>query len=113
MAMMPSHLRPVLLELETRLALRFAERFSEVRLFGSYARGEANEHSDVDVLVLVDDLASHEIASVSDITFALAIETGIPLASVPMATERFAAGHDPALAGGAFVREVERDGERP
>ena len=110
---MPSHLRPVLLELKTRLALRFADRFSEVRLFGSYARGEANVHSDVDVLVLVDGLATDEIAAVSDITFTLAVETGVPLASAPMATERFAAGLDPALTGGAFVREVERDGERP
>jgi len=108
---MPSHLRPVLLELKARLASRFAARFSEVRLFGSYARGEATEDSDIDVLVLVDGLEASEIASVSDITFALAVETGLPLASVPMPTERFARGHDPTR--GAFVREVERDGERP
>ncbi len=52
--MMPPHLRPVLLELEARVSRRFAGRRCEVRVSGSYARGEAHENSDVDVLVLVD-----------------------------------------------------------
>ena len=38
------------LELKQRLALRFGERLLAVRLFGSRARGEAHEESDVDVL---------------------------------------------------------------
>jgi predicted nucleotidyltransferase len=59
--MMPSHLRPVLLE-QARLASRFAARFSEVRLFGS--RGEATEDSDLDVLVLVDGLEAVAVRTV-------------------------------------------------
>ena len=106
--MMPPHLRPALLELEARVSRLFPGRRCTVRLFGSYARGQAHEDSDVDVLVLVDGLVPGEIAHVADATSALAIETGLALASVAMATERFVPGP-----GRGFVGEVERDGERP
>jgi predicted nucleotidyltransferase len=33
---------------------RFGPRVAEIRLFGSYARGDATEDSDVDCLVLLD-----------------------------------------------------------
>ena len=41
-----------------QMANRIAERFHPRRivLFGSYARGEATEHSDVDLLIVVRDL---------------------------------------------------------
>lgn len=107
--MMPPHLRPVLLELQARLARSFGDRFRHVRLFGSYARGEATEESDVDVLVLIDGLEPAEIAVVADATTLLAVETGVPLASVPMASERFTR----TASARGFVDEVLRDGERP
>ncbi len=106
--MMPPHLRPVLLELEARVGRRFVGRACEVRLFGSYARGEAHEDSDVDVLVLVEGLVPTEIAHVADATFELATETGVPLAAVAMATAQFRKGP-----GRGLVSEIERDGERP
>lgn len=41
------------------IADKIAERFQteQIILFGSYARGEAHEHSDVDLLVVVDSVA--------------------------------------------------------
>jgi predicted nucleotidyltransferase len=39
----------------------FGTRLAEVRLFGSHARGEASEDSDIDVLVLVAELTPAEI----------------------------------------------------
>jgi len=44
-----------------RLRSTFGDRLGEVRLFGSFARGEANDRSDVNVLVLVDGLTSLEM----------------------------------------------------
>ena len=32
----------------------FGEKLSEVRLYGSYARGEQTEYSDIDVMILLD-----------------------------------------------------------
>ncbi len=106
---MPPHLRPVLRALEAALRATFGGRLSELRLFGSYARGEATEDSDVDVLVLVDDLAPREIAVVSDAAMGVALATGTALAPLPMATARFAA----LVAGGrALAADIERDGVR-
>jgi predicted nucleotidyltransferase len=107
--MMPPHLRPVLVELRSRLAALFGPRLLDLQLFGSYARGEATEDSDVDVFVLISELAPNEIALVADATSQLALETGLPLAAVPMASSGFA----PSAPGRRFLREIERDGERP
>jgi predicted nucleotidyltransferase len=107
--MMPPHLRPVLVELKSRLAVLFGPRLVDLQLFGSYARGEATEESDVDVFVLIRDLTPDEIALVADATTRLSLETGLPLAAVPMASSHFT----PSAPGRRFLREIERDGERP
>lgn len=43
-----------------RLRARFGARLRLVRLFGSWARGEATEDSDVDVAVVVEGLTRQE-----------------------------------------------------
>jgi predicted nucleotidyltransferase len=48
---------------------RFGGRVREVKLFGSRARGEANEEGDVDVLVVVDDLSDEERVRVIDLAY--------------------------------------------
>jgi predicted nucleotidyltransferase len=49
---------------------RFGARLREVVLFGSYARGEADEESDVDVLVVIDELTDDELFEVADLAHA-------------------------------------------
>ena len=44
---------------------RFGSRLRELALFGSRARGEGHEHSDVDVLIVVDDLTGAEAREVA------------------------------------------------
>ena len=43
-----------------RVRARCSDRVRELVLFGSQARGSANEDSDVDVLVVVDELSGAE-----------------------------------------------------
>ena len=50
----PANVRGAVEELKRRLESRFGPRLLEVRLFGSYARGEQDDESDVDVLLLFD-----------------------------------------------------------
>jgi predicted nucleotidyltransferase len=107
--MMPPHLRPVLRELEASLRLAFGERLRDVLLFGSYARGEASEDPDVDVLVLVDALTQAEIAMVSDCALGVALATDVALAPLPIATERF---ESMSATGRGIAAEVARDGAR-
>lgn len=62
----------------------------EVRLFGSFARGEAHEDSDVDVLVLVQGLTDLEIGLAAGDVAPVIAKTGLPLAPLPMASEKLA-----------------------
>ena len=51
------------------LRVRFEGRLVECVLFGSYARGEAHEDSDVDVLVAIDGLTDVERREVIDLAY--------------------------------------------
>lgn len=52
----PAAVRAALLEVAAGLRARFGARLVEARLFGSYARGTAGPDSDVDVLVVLDEV---------------------------------------------------------
>jgi predicted nucleotidyltransferase len=55
---------------------RFGERVVEIRLFGSYARNEAREDSDVDCLVLLDRVAPEDDRAVTDLAADLIWQIG-------------------------------------
>ncbi len=38
---------------------QFGERLKSVRLYGSYARGEENEESDIDILIVLDEIKEY------------------------------------------------------
>lgn len=105
----PASLRPALEAYQERLRSAFGARLREVRLFGSFARGEATETSDVDVLVLVDDLTSLEMLTAVGEATPVLLDTGLPLSPVAMSTEHFE-----ALRRGerAFARALDQDGIR-
>lgn len=48
---------------------RFGSRLREIVLFGSRARGDAHEESDVDVLVVIDSLTPEERRVVVDLSY--------------------------------------------
>lgn len=53
----PAVVRLCLEDLAQRLQRELGDQVREVRLFGSYARGEARPDSDIDVLVLVEEVS--------------------------------------------------------
>lgn len=57
------------------LRRRYGEALVELRLFGSFARGEADEDSDVDVAVVLDQVDWRTRCDVID----LATDVGLPL----------------------------------
>jgi len=44
-----------LMELSRKLKEKFKDKIEEVIVFGSYARGDFNEDSDIDILIVVND----------------------------------------------------------
>jgi len=59
-----SGIEPVLSDVKKTLRSLYGEQLQGIILFGSYARGEATEHSDIDLLVL---LKKHPVAKFREI----------------------------------------------
>jgi len=76
--------KELLAELKTSLAGLYGGRLKGVYLFGSYARNEAGEESDVDVLVVLDrvDDYSAEIARTSEVIAGLSLKYNVSLSRV-------------------------------
>jgi predicted nucleotidyltransferase len=54
----------------------FGTRVRELRLFGSRARGDARPDSDVDVLVVLDEVTRRDFVAVTDLCADLLVEHG-------------------------------------
>lgn len=77
-------IREVLAELKSRLSALYGERLKGVYLFGSYARNEADEESDVDVLIVLDEIRSYsgEIARTSELISDISLNHGRSISCV-------------------------------
>ncbi len=100
-------------ELERYLAFlraHFGARLREVRLYGSYARGEAHEESDVDLLVLADGATPVDWRACVDCAADMHMLEGLPMVSpLVLPPEKWQAW---LASERAFPREVEREGIR-
>jgi len=69
---------------------RFGPRVRSIRLFGSYARGEATEESDVDCLVLLDRVDRADDRAVTDLAADLIWQLdGIVISPMVMGADEF------------------------
>ena len=68
----------VLEALTDRLRAQLGEALREIKLFGSRARGDADEKSDVDVVVIVDDRQKRR-AVVIDVAADVSLEYGVAI----------------------------------
>ena len=82
---------------------RYGDRIESIILFGSVARGEAKEDSDIDILV-VGDVSLEELVEVS---FPILLEYGELISAKNMGKDRFDFS---AKEGYSFVRNVLREG---
>lgn len=101
----------IVAELCSRIALLFPQDKIEAILFGSYARGDADSGSDIDVLLLVD--ASRQDISdrnwqVGDLAAELLLDHGIVVSPLVENREYF----NRNLQLSPFYRSIEREGVR-
>jgi predicted nucleotidyltransferase len=92
-----------------RIRARFGDRLRELAVFGSRARGDATETSDIDVLVVIEGADDADREAISDEATELKRSSGeyVPLAPLVLsarAREQLAAG------GRRLARDVEREG---
>lgn len=90
-------------ELLNRLACElrglYGERYRGLVLFGSYARGEAVEGSDVDLLLLLDgDVAMwREYLKAESVVWPLSLESGYVISLFPVNVEAYRKPRKPFL----------------
>jgi uncharacterized protein len=91
--------RRALLEFRQRLVELYGARLFNVLLFGSYARGEAQPGSDIDVLIALegDVAAGQEISRVSPIMAALSLLNDVVISCTFVSQERWQHGRSPLL----------------
>jgi predicted nucleotidyltransferase len=94
----------VLASLKADIEQRFGGRLEGFVLFGSRARSEGTESSDLDVLVLVRGLTRQERRDIIDLAYDRELETGLAISPLV----RDPAG--PSLRAG-IASEIARDGQ--
>lgn len=99
--------RRALAELSTWLRERFADRLRELRLFGSRARGEGHEHSDLDVLVVVDGLTADEAREIAHFSGDLLTRHEVLVSAMALHPDHIARLR---RTGRAIARDIDRDG---
>lgn len=87
----------ILKELKKELKKLYADNLSEVILFGSYARNQETENSDIDVLVVLKTLASpgKEIDRMIDIVYKINLRENILISIVPILEEEYNSVNSP------------------
>lgn len=82
---MPEAIRNIVYQFSQQMRSIFGSHLAKVIVYGSYARGDYKDHSDVDVMILVD-LSEDEIKKmendVYDIAFEVEMDTGIDISPV-------------------------------
>ncbi len=85
----PVTIRTCLTDLTRRLEQELKANLLGVRLFGSYARGDAKPDSDIDVLIVVQNLTlelkDHILNMIADV----ALDYDLPLGPLVWDSERF------------------------
>ncbi|HLQ04394.1 MAG TPA: UPF0158 family protein [Verrucomicrobiae bacterium] len=78
----------------------YGPRLRRVVLFGSYARGDADDGSDLDLAVVLDRVNDPwaEIARMDDILWRHTLSTGVIVSAIPVAERDFEAPLAPAIA---------------
>lgn len=96
------------------LRAAYDDRLHNVVLFGSWARSQAHEESDVDLLVVLDDVSDRERETdrIVDLLFDLEADERRAIQAFPIAEREFARNHGsfPAVAldeGIAVVRSLQ------
>ncbi|MDI3475865.1 MAG: hypothetical protein PWQ79_2204 [Thermococcaceae archaeon] len=97
-------LEEILKEVKAKLQEILGDNLVEVILFGSYARGEASEWSDVDVLVVVKRWPTlEELERMAEATNKYAIEKGVVISLVPYVKK-------PDMSSDPLILNVMREG---
>lgn len=99
-------LQEIIRELRRRLASSYGDRLRGLYVYGSYARGDARAGSDLDVLVILDEVKSYwdEIQRTSADNADLSLQHDLSISTIFTSEDRWQSGASP------FLRNVREEG---
>ena len=91
------HISPLLMQFKADLGKLYGSRLNSLILFGSYARGKTHSESDIDILVLLNEMESpyKEIDFMGDIKNDFLYNNEIVISTVPTSLVRFKKNAEP------------------
>lgn len=96
---MPANIEQLLAKLKKGLTKLYGQRLKAVYLFGSYARGDYNENSDLDVMIVLDAYTSYwdELVHSAELASNLSLEYGVTISRTIMTDDQWQKGDLPVL----------------
>lgn len=85
-------------EFVSQIGELYGDRLNKVILYGSYARGEQREDSDVDYMVVLNDeeiKTFKEISNLSPVTYELSLQYSISVSAIPVTQSKFSQNWSP------------------
>lgn len=83
--------RQIAVEFKAELQKLYGDNLSELILFGSHARGDCHEESDIDFAVVLKEIEktpSHEISRISPLSAELLLKHGQYVSFLPMSGQK-------------------------
>lgn len=100
-------IEPIVREFKQALQVLYGDRLHDVVLYGSYARGDYDDESDIDLMVLLNDETVDtyvEIRKITDVETDFMLKYGLPISPLPVAYKRYQTSVMPVY------REARREG---
>jgi uncharacterized protein len=96
---MEAQIKTLLTEIKSSLEATYGDRLKGVYLYGSYARGEADEESDLDILVVLRDFQryGYEIDRTGQLVSNLSLKYGVTISRVFVKEHQWLHGDTPFL----------------
>ena len=93
----PRHIRKILYETRQALQHIYADRLKQIVLFGSYARGDFSENSDIDLLLLLDGMekVAAERAKYLPTICHFSLKYDVVISAIPYDVKSFSTTHTP------------------
>jgi uncharacterized protein len=91
MKLQPAEQQALIADFKAAVTGLYGDRLAKVILYGSYARGDAHEESDVDFLVVLKDASIsvyREIDRINDVVFDLTLKFNTMISFVPSTTQK-------------------------